>query len=98
MEVKEAVRIAKDYVKDVFADEEVTNLGLDETEHDSATGQWHITVGFSRPWNTPRTRAQEVLEKLGSVSSLRRSYKVVVISDNGEVIAMKNRSKIDAVD
>jgi hypothetical protein len=98
MEVKEAVRIAKDYVKDVFADEEVTNLGLDETEHDSGTGQWHITVGFSRPWNTPRTRAQEVLEKLGSVSSLRRSYKVVVISDNGEVIAMKNRSKIDAVD
>jgi hypothetical protein len=98
MDVKQAVAIAKNYVKDVLADEQVTNLGLDETEHEQATGRWIITIGFSRPWNTPRTRAQEVLEGLGAVSSLRRSYKVITIADNGEVLSMKNRARPEMVD
>ena len=98
MDVKEAVEIAKSYVRDVLADEQITNLGLDETEHEQATGRWIITVGFARPWNTPRTRAQEVLETLGAVSSLRRSYKVITISDNGEVISMKNPARAEASD
>lgn len=90
MEVSDAVRIAKDFVQHVFADEQVTNIGLEETEYDPTAGRWLITVGFSRPWNTPRTRAQEVLENLGAVSSLRRTYKVFRISDDGQVISMKN--------
>jgi hypothetical protein len=36
----------------------------------------NITLGFSRPWNTPRTRAQEVLENLGGITPLKRAYKV----------------------
>jgi hypothetical protein len=98
MEVKDAVKIAKDYVSDVFAEEQISNLGLDETEYDQDTGRWLITVGFSRPWNTPRTRAQELLENLGAVTSLRRSYKVIVISDDGKVLSMKNRPKIEAAE
>lgn len=49
MEVKDAMKIAKDYGNEVFADEQVTNLGLEETEYDAATGHWTITLGFSRP-------------------------------------------------
>jgi uncharacterized protein YdeI (YjbR/CyaY-like superfamily) len=98
MDVKEAVEIAKNYVREVLADEQITNLGLDETEHEQATGRWIITIGFSRPWNTPRTRAQEVLENLGAVAALRRSYKVVTISENGDVISMKNRAWTEATD
>ena len=96
MDVKDAIKLAKDYVSEVFAEEQVTNLGLDETEYDPAAGRWYITVGFSRPWNTPRTRAQEILENMGAVSSLRRSYKVIVISDDGKVLSMKKRSKVEA--
>jgi uncharacterized protein YdeI (YjbR/CyaY-like superfamily) len=95
MEVKDAIKIAKDYIMDVFADEQVTNLGLEETENDAAAGRWAITLGFSRPWNTPRTRAQEVLENLGAVPSLRRTFKVIVISDDGHVISMKDRVKTE---
>jgi len=36
----------------------------------------NITLGFSRPWNTPRTRAKEVLENLGGITPLKRAYKV----------------------
>lgn len=98
MDVKDAIRVAKDYVNEVLTDEQVTNLGLEETEFDPASGCWSITLGFSRPWNTPRTRAQEVLENLGAVSSLRRSYKVITISHEGEVLSMKNRRKFEVAE
>ncbi len=98
MDVKEAIKVAKDYINEVLADEQVTNLGLEETEYDPGTGRWNITPGFSRPWNTPRTRAQEVLGSLGAVSSLRRSYKVIAISDEGRVLSMKNCPKFEAIE
>jgi len=98
VDVKEAIARAKDYVKDIYAEEAVTNLGLEEVEHPAHTGNWVVTLGFSRPWNTPRTRAQEVLENLGAVSPLKRSYKVITIADDGTVLSMKNRTKVDAVE
>lgn len=95
MDVLEAIRIAKNYVSSILVDEHVTNLGVEETEVDSHSGGWLITLGFSRPWNTPRTRAQEVLENLGAVSGLRRSYKVLTVSPDGQVLSMKNRTRAD---
>jgi hypothetical protein len=76
MDAKEAIATAKKYLADIYADENITNLGLEEVEHDRGAGNWAVTLAFSRPWNTPRTRAQEVLENLGGVSALKRSYKV----------------------
>lgn len=98
MDVKQAVEAAKKYVEVLFADEKVTNLGLEETEYDSAEKQWRITLAFSRPWNTPRTRAQEVLENLGASPGLRRSYKVLTVSEDGRVLSMKNRSRVEVAD
>jgi hypothetical protein len=98
MDVKEAISTAKRYVEDVYADEGVTNLGLEEVEYDAEAGSWLVTLGFSRPWNTPRTRAQEVLEKLGAAGPLRRSYKVVTVADNGMVLSMKGRARETAAD
>jgi uncharacterized protein YdeI (YjbR/CyaY-like superfamily) len=98
MDVKEAIAAAKKYVNEVYAEEQVTNLGLEEVEHIPADGNWMVTLAFSRPWNTPRTRAQEVLENLGAVSSLKRSYKVITVADDGTVLSMKNRAKADAAE
>ena len=98
VDVKEAIKIAKDYVKDVFAEEQVTELRLEETEFDQPSGGWNITLAFSRPWNSPRTRAQEVLENLGAASSLRRSYKVLTVSPDGQIVSMKNRQRAEMAD
>lgn len=95
MDVTEAITKARDYIQLVYEGEQITNLGLEETEHDETARRWMITLAFSRPWNTPRTRAQEVLENLGAVSGLKRSYKTVTLSENGVVISMKNRSRAD---
>ena len=93
MDVKEAIAAAKKYISEIYADEQVTNFGLEEVEHPLSAGNWVITVAFSRPWNTPRTRAQEVLENLGAVSQLKRSYKVITMADDGTVLSMKNRGE-----
>ena len=44
---KKAVTLAKQYVGQLFADEGVTNLGLEEVEFDDEIGVWRATLGFS---------------------------------------------------
>jgi hypothetical protein len=87
MDVKEAVKVAKSYVADVFGDEGLTNLGLEEVERGEGAEAWRVTVGFSRPWNTLRNPYTMVTGELAP----RRSYKVVSLRDNGEVISVKQR-------
>jgi hypothetical protein len=53
MDVKEAVAGAKKYVGELFAQEGLINIGLEEVEFDEPTKEWHITIGFSRPCNSP---------------------------------------------
>ena len=50
MDVKEAAKLAKDYVADLFKDERISNVGLEEIELRDGRF-WEVTVGFSRPWD-----------------------------------------------
>lgn len=89
MDVKQAVAQAKEYVRDLFAEEKPANVGLEEVEFDDRDGEWRITIGFTRPWNKPqfRNKMSELLEP----SQFDRSYKVVCISDKtGAVKSLKN--------
>ncbi len=88
----EAIAAARSYLKQVFVDENITDISLEEIEH--VGDQWMITFGFSRPWNTPRTRAQEVLENLGAASPVRRTEKVILLHDDGRVLSMKDRPRV----
>jgi len=54
MDVKEAVKRAKQYVAELYEEEGLVNLGLEEIEFDEKAGLWRVTLGFSRPWNTLR--------------------------------------------
>lgn len=90
MDVKEAVAAAKTYVGELFAQEGISNLGLEEVEFDEQGREWRVTVGFSRPW-----------DMVGGWAALaqgqpnpRRSYKIVRISDTtGTVISVTNRGE-----
>lgn len=88
MDVKEAAQAAMNYVRDIFAGEDIQDLGLEEVEYDNQQLQWVITVGFSRPWDYKRT----TMATLASAAGPRRSYKVLRIRDeNSEVISLKDR-------
>jgi hypothetical protein len=86
MDVKEAANVAKVYLADLYMDEGVTNLGLEEVVFDDVSGNWEITIGFSRPWDRQTTLPALV----GARSD--RTYKVVRIDgQNGDVISLKDR-------
>ena len=50
MNVREAVALAKKYITETFADEKISELGLEEIEFDEGSQTWLITIGFTRLW------------------------------------------------
>ncbi len=88
MDVKEVVRVAKNYVAELFRDEDITHVGLEEVDFDQSDN-WVVTIGFSRPWD----------RNIGSVlaGQASRSYKVVRIRDeDGKVLSVKERTLGDS--
>ena len=99
VDVKQAVELAFQSVKDLFRHEQLTNLGLEEIASDDKA--WRITVGFSRPWDYPtppspsildRMNAANVLFEPGPTSIPEREYKVVKIDAlTGELLGVEMR-------
>lgn len=88
MDVKEAVSVAKQYVHDLFGEEKIVNLGLEEVIFDEKAKSWLITVGFSRPWDAPSTFGGILPQ-----GDPKRSYKVVKIADADQrVLSVKERT------
>lgn len=48
MDAKEVVQIAKEYIQNLYQDETIKNIGLEEITFDG-TNIWYVTIGFSRP-------------------------------------------------
>ena len=87
MDVKAAARTAKECVADLFGDEEITQIGVEEVEFDSEAHDWNITVGFTRPWEHNGC----FIDALGNRWPAR-SYKVIRINDkDGHLISVKDR-------
>ena len=85
---KDAAAYAKRYVAELFGDETIGELGLEEIDFDYEVNEWKITVGFSRPWPTPRDP-----KGIGFQLPANRSYKMVRISEDGErIISVKDRA------
>ena len=70
MDMKDAAKLAKEYVADLFDEEGISNVGLEEIvfRDDGGDEYWDVTVGFSRPWDHrglatrhPRTNRSEAL-------------------------------------
>jgi uncharacterized protein YdeI (YjbR/CyaY-like superfamily) len=92
MDVKQAVRLAKEHIAFLLEDEGIVNVGLEEVEFKEEAGEWEITIGFSRPWDVPESpsKVMEVLARQGS--HLNRTYKVLRLKDDDEkVISVKDR-------
>jgi hypothetical protein len=90
MDVKEAVAAAKQFIAELFAEEKISRLGLEEVEFDEQEGEWRVTVGFTRAWDAPAA-----LLSITQQLNPPRSYKVVRISDStGTALSVKNREGV----
>ncbi len=96
MVVKEAIRIAKDYVAETYRDEDIVEVGLEEVRFlEEDTGVWEVTIGFRHGWQTTTTPTPPPQELVGLVpprpSVHGRTYKTVRIRDDGTVACILDR-------
>ena len=86
MDVKQAVQTAKRHVAEIFSDESIANVGLEELEFDESNQVRAITVGFSRF----RGRPGDIVRALDG--DMARTFKIVRIEDrSGRVQSVKHR-------
>ena len=87
-EVTIAVQIAKAYVKRLWAGEGIHNLGLEEVTHEGGSA-WHITIGFSRPWD--RTGMASYGTMFAQAPPARTYKSVRVDTQTKEATSVSNR-------
>jgi hypothetical protein len=87
MDVKEAVKVAKDYAQVVFDGETVR---LEEVWFDDKTSEWFVTVGLPR--SEP---ASNIDIAMGKRPSARMHYKTLRVADGtGEIKSVRNHDKM----
>ena len=95
MNVREAVATAKQYTMEVFADEKIADLGLEEVVLDDEHGVWRITVGFSRPRALANRSIADTAAEFSMLNGdplTHRLHKVVTIKDaSNKVVSLTNR-------
>ncbi|WP_394691225.1 hypothetical protein [Hoeflea sp.] len=93
MEVKDAVKLAKSYIADIFMDENISHIGLEEVEYDESDDVWRVTIGFQRSWKKSLTGLSPTLSELYATPRMTdRWYKILEISaETGRVLSMKDR-------
>ena len=92
MDVRDAVKSAKQHLLELFNSEPISYVGLEEVEFDDETQEWIITISFARLWETTPLPIE-----LGGQPPKDRDFKVFRISDNdGRVKSIKDRILIAA--
>jgi len=100
MNVKEAVQTAKEYVAELYADEKVRHIGVEEVVFDEHDDAWKVTIGFFRPWDRDRAldeklRLSDILSGAEGDASRwkKRSFKIIQVDNGtGKVRSMTHRS------
>ena len=96
--VKEAVKIAIDYLKQLYDPMELHDILLEEVALSDDEMNWYVTLGFSRPLpstNPMQALTASILKSQGMLSqtSYQREYKVFQIdATTGQVRSMKIRA------
>ena len=89
MDIKEAAKLGRSYISDLYADEEVMYVGLEEVVFEHHSNTWKVTIGFARPWDGLGGR-NPVTRSVAGLSG--RHYKVIDINDEtGQIEAIKDR-------
>jgi hypothetical protein len=82
---KEAIARAKASIADLFGEESIEDIRLEEIRFDDRTDSWFVTVGFERPRRASINGVGLFLE------TPRRDYKIVSISDRtGKTVAISS--------
>lgn len=89
--VKEAVKIAIENVTDLFEEQNISAIRLEEVDRNDKH-QFLITVGFDRPSTTRGGHALSAGLGLAGLMAKDRAFKVVCVDQiDGDVLSVKDR-------
>ena len=98
MEIRDAVQAGKQYLANVFADEDISNTRLEEVEYSNADEAWKVTFSFLRPTGTMTSTELLMPAGLRPGRNVKRDYKVVTIDNqSGQATSVKHRA-LDAAE
>lgn len=84
MDVKQAIKVAKEHLQHLFEGESIHRVGLEEVVFDENDQIWKITLGFHRGW--------DMVPNMFGLGESKRTYKVIHIDDkSGRAISMRDR-------
>lgn len=87
IDVKQAVQIAMNYVSDLYQQEGISDLALEEVELSDDEQNWYITIGFTRQFQELTGLRLTPLTK-----QAKRVYKIVTVrAKDGIATSMKIR-------
>ena len=95
IDIKEAVRRAKDFAPTLFESEKISKLGLEAVERSEDGRFWLVTLGFVRPHlkkATQESRSRSPLDEVFPPPKAQRDreYKVFrVDAESGEVVSVQ---------
>ena len=85
MEVQAAIQKAKEHVAEMYQEEPISQVGLEEVEFEHAKNVWLIAIGFVRDRRPQGSRFLEL-------NTPKRTYKVVRIRDrDGGLESLRTR-------
>lgn len=89
IDIKDATKTAVEFLVDIYGTEHVIQPMLEEVE--KSQGEWWLTISYlSQP---AATSARDLYSSLG-IHGHERQYKVIRVSEQGEIAGMKMR-KVD---
>jgi hypothetical protein len=92
IDVKEAVKIAINYAKDIFSEEKFDKITLEEVELEENELFWHVTLGMGKIVLDSPFGALDVLA--GKPAKLAVKYKIFKIHrETGQVHSVKMRKE-----
>ena len=90
IDVKEAVRTAANYLADLFAEEDISDIRLEEVELSEDNQTWNVTLSFLRKVRVRGAPAEALSAGLGP--QMDRDFKVLTVrAEDGVVTSVKIR-------
>lgn len=91
IDMKTAVRAARQFALELFESETLPNLALEEIEFDKSSHRWQVTVGFDSPHKIKRkTNGPSLFPTIEE--DIQREYKQFNIdAEDGHLVSMTMR-------
>lgn len=87
IEVKQAIKISQDYIKELYSGDEIRDLSLEEIEVTEDSKFWLVTLAFTKQMTQPLNP----IDAMTGPKYARFFKELKIETESGQVRSMKNK-------